>query len=137
MIMNRTADRRAPKNEAGFTLIEAMAAMLFMAIVVPIAIEGLVVANKTGIVAERKRVAVRLADFKLNEIVIEDLWLDAETDGDFGEEWPNYTWTMENGAWDSDTMEMVTVEVFYKVQGKEYSVRLSTLVDEYADDSSL
>jgi type II secretory pathway pseudopilin PulG len=50
-----------------FTLAEVLAALTFMAIVIPVAIEGLRVANRAGVVAQRKTVAARVAERVLNE----------------------------------------------------------------------
>ena len=124
---------RIGRSSAGFTLAEVLAAMLFMAIVIPAAVQGLMVANRAGVVAERKAVAARLADGLLTETVLTDGWQDSDDEGDFGEEWPDYRWILESDAWDEDTMQLVSVEVFHFAQGQEFSVRLSTVVEE-ADD---
>jgi type II secretory pathway pseudopilin PulG len=118
----------------GFTLAEVLAAMLFMAIVIPVAVQGLMIANRAGVVAERKSVAARLADSLLTEMVLADAWQDAEDDGDFGEDYPDYAWKLTSDAWEEDTMLLLTVEVFYAAQGRQYSVRVSTLVEEVSDD---
>src|SRR5215207_7041870 len=70
----RTA-RRAACGEAfgvrqssgAFTLAEVLAALAFMAIVIPVAVNGLRVANLAGQVGERKAVAARVAERVLNE----------------------------------------------------------------------
>src|ERR1700719_883538 len=59
---------------AGFTLIEMLAAMLFMAIVIPVALQGLRIASRAGTVAGRKGVAVQLAESKLNELIVTGQW---------------------------------------------------------------
>ncbi|MBN1866103.1 hypothetical protein JW916_02305 [Candidatus Sumerlaeota bacterium] len=112
----------------GFTFAEVLAAMLFVAIVIPVAIEGILVANRAGVVAERKRRAAELADLRLTRLIVEDGWREkSEQEGDFGDEWPGYRWALTTEAWMEDTMTVVKVEVFYKVQEREYSVALSTL----------
>ena len=126
--------RRTASTRSGFTLAEVLAAMLFMAIVIPVSVQGLLIANRAGVVAERKVVAARLADNLLTEMVITDAWQDAEDEGDFGDEWPDYRWALETEAWEADTMLLLTVEVFYPAQGAEFSVRLSTIVEELEDD---
>ena len=55
---------------AGFTLVEVLAALAFMAIVIPVAVDGLRVANQAGQVGQRKAVAARIAERVLNEMVI-------------------------------------------------------------------
>lgn len=121
---------RRARNESGFTLVETLAAMLFMAIVIPVTLQGILTANRVGVVAERKRVAARLADRILTEMVITEDWRDGNAEGDFGEDWPNYTWTLEDEAWDVDTMRVLSVRVRYTVQERSYEVELSTLVPE-------
>src|SRR5882762_4963509 len=51
---------------AGFTLAEVLAALLFMAIVIPVAVQGLHIASRAGSVSERKAVGARIAERKLN-----------------------------------------------------------------------
>ncbi len=121
----RPCRRRA--NAKGFTLAETLAATMALAIVVPMAMEALSLAHRAGVVADRQRIAVRLADNLLTEIVETDQWRDLDSNGDFGAEYPGYRWECEKGDWETDTMRQVTVSVFYVVQGREYSVRLSTL----------
>lgn len=117
----------------GFTFVEVLAAMLFMAILVPIIVQGLVIANRAGVVAERKRIASQLADRMLADMMITGDWQNGEQSGDFGEEWPDYSWILGTQAWDLDTMRVVTLQVLYHVQGKEYIVSLSTLAPEEAE----
>ena len=104
--------------------------MIFMAIVIPVVIHALTVANRAGVVADRKRVAAQLANRWLNEWVVTDDWRDADSEGDFGEDWPGYRWILENEVWEDDTMRKVTVTVLFEVQHQEHRVNLSTLVEE-------
>ena len=62
--------RAVSRARAAFTLAEVLAALAFMAIVIPVAMEGLRVANQAGQVGERKAVAARIADRVLNERVL-------------------------------------------------------------------
>ncbi len=118
------------RGNRGFTFVETLAAMLFMAIVIPVAVRGVMLANRAGIVAERTRVAAQLGDSLLTETVVTEGWRDGDQEGDFGEEWSGYRWVLEDGAWDEDTMRVISVEVLFEVQDAEYAVRLSTLVEE-------
>ena len=76
----------------GFTFAEVLAAMVFVGIVIPVAVHGILVANRVGEVAYHKRVAVKLAEGLLNELIITGDWADSEDEGDFGEDWTGYTW---------------------------------------------
>ena len=50
------------RRRAAFTLAEVLAALLFMAIVIPVALEGLRIASLAGQVGERKAAAARVAE---------------------------------------------------------------------------
>ena len=122
--------------QRGFTFVEILAAMLFMAIVVPVTVEGIMIANRAGVAAERKRVAVGLADMLLTEKVVTEEWRDGEQQGDFGEDWPEYNWVLRNETWEEDGMRLISVEVQFQVQGRDYSVSLSTLVEEEEEEAA-
>lgn len=103
--------------------------MLFMAIVIPVTIEGLTIANRAGMVAERKRVAAQLADSMLTETVVTGQWRTGDQAGNFGEDHPGFRWELKSTGWTEEAMRLVTVWVWFKVQEKDYEVHLSTLVD--------
>ena len=48
--------------------------MVFMAILIPVVMQGLSLANRASVFAERKRMAAFLAHGKLNEIVSTESW---------------------------------------------------------------
>jgi len=110
-----------------FTFVEVLAAMLFMAIVIPVALRGLMLSNMVGERAARKRLAAELAVEKLNEAVITRSWADGDQQGDFGDDEPGFTWRVTSADWPEDTMTVVTVEIAYTVQDHEFIERLSTL----------
>lgn len=114
----------------GFTFVEILAAMLFMAIVIPTTIEGIISANRMGRVAERKRVAAQLADWKMTEALAEDSWEGGGSAGDFGEDYPGYSYNLRLTDWSEDSMGLLVIDVSFTVQGKTYTVTLSTLVDK-------
>jgi len=120
-------DRRATR--AGFTLAEVLAALMFMAIVIPVALQGLSIASRAGEVAERKREAVRVAERVLNETVATTNWNQSAQSGVIQELDREYRWTLRNGRWTESTMQLLTVEVTFPVKGQDYAVQLSTLVE--------
>lgn len=118
------------RRESGFTLAEVLAALVFLAVVIPVALQGLRVASRAGSVAERKAVAVRLAERKLNELVVTGEWQSAAASGTLQEGWQTYDWELESESWAEDgAMRVLTVRVVVPVQGQDYDVRVSTLVD--------
>ena len=115
---------------AGFTLAEVLAAMLFMAIVIPVAVQGLRIASRAGVVSERKALAVRLAESKLNELIVTHQWQSASQKGTIQEGFRSYSWQLQSEPWSEDgAMRLLTVHVTVPVQGEDYDVQVSTLVD--------
>jgi type II secretory pathway pseudopilin PulG len=119
--------------EAGFTLAEALAALTFMAILVPVAIEGLHVASRAGEVAARKSEAAVVAESVLNEAVVTTNSLQNGQSGTVRQGVHEFHWTIRNDPWNQDAalsnMRLLAVQVDYTVQGRKYDVHLSTLVD--------
>jgi type II secretory pathway pseudopilin PulG len=143
---------------SAFTLVEVLAALLFMGIVIPVAVEALQIANRAGQVAQRKTEAVRVGERILNENIITTNANAAGQSGTVFEGYRQFRWTLRDEPWSQGTtnqivssasmgqgangqpqvnqftanqiqMELLTVEVTYAVQGQDYSVRLSTLVN--------
>src|SRR5688572_19889922 len=115
---------------AGFTLAEVLAALLFMAIVIPVAMQGLQIASRAGSVSERKAVGARVAENKLNELIVTGQWQSAAQRGTVQEGFQNYSWRLQAEPWREDgAMRLVTVHVTVPVQGQDYDVQVSTLVD--------
>jgi hypothetical protein len=119
----------ARKCVAGFTLAEVLAALVFMAIVIPVAMEAIRIANLAGQVGTRKTAAARVAERVLNEVLITTQFQGVSQSGVINEGEQQYRWTMRSEPWTQDAMLLVSVEVVFVVQGRDYDVRLSTLVD--------
>jgi len=132
-----TANRT--RNRAAFTLAEVLAAMLFLAIVIPVAVEALHVSSLAGEVAARKGAAARIADRVLNESLVTTNWTGSAQNGTVSEGAIDYRWTLSAQNWPQAqtqsplnsmiSMEMLTAEVAFQAQGKDYTVKLSTLAN--------
>jgi Tfp pilus assembly protein PilV len=126
----RASARVAELTAAGFTLAEVLAAMLFLAIVIPVAMQGLQIASRAGVVSERKALAARLAESKLNELVVTRQWESSAQKGTIYEGLQSYAWELLSEPWSEDgAMRLLTVQVTVPVQGQDYPVEVSTLVD--------
>jgi type II secretory pathway pseudopilin PulG len=123
-----TSNTRVARRPGAFTLAEVLAAMTFMAIVIPAAIEGMHIANRAGVVAQRKAVATRVAERVLNEALLGSQSQGSARNGVVQEGAIEFRWTVRHSIWPEDAMRVVTAEVLYLVQGQEHDVRLSTLV---------
>ena len=120
---------RVTRHVAGFTLAEVLAALLFLAIVIPTAVEVLHLASLAGEVAARKSEAARVADRVLNESVVTTNWSGGIQSGTVTEGILDFRWKLTTASWPQDTMQLLTAEVSYSAQGRDYTVRLSTLAN--------
>ena len=144
---------------AGFTLAEVLAALLFMAIVIPVAVQGLQIANRAGEVAQRKSQAARIAERVLVENIATTNWNQSSQGGTIYEGTREFQWTMRNEPWNQNltnqvpaettsmgqitagqpavtatassqtTLNLLSVEVTYTVQNRPYTMRVSTLIN--------
>jgi len=117
-----------PRGVDAFTLAEVLAALVFMAIVIPVAVQGLQIASRAGAVAERKREAARVAERVLNESIVTTNYFQAVSSGTLLEAEREYRWTLRTEAWTESVMQLLSVEVTFPVQGQDYTVPMSTLV---------
>ncbi|HLP78834.1 MAG TPA: type II secretion system protein [Candidatus Paceibacterota bacterium] len=114
--------------ESAFTLAEVLAAMLFMAIVIPVAMEALHIASVAGEVGVRKAEAARVADRILNGNIVTTNWTQSSLSGTTVENGHEFQWTLKNQLWPADsTMQLLSAEVNFSASGRQYSVRLNTL----------
>ncbi len=125
----RTRPNSVPRpGVEAFTLAEVLAALVFMAIVIPVAVQGLQIAGRAGAVAERKREAARVAERVLNESIVTTNYFQAVASGTVLEAGREYRWTLRTEAWTESTMQLLSVAVTFPVQGRDYTVPMSTLV---------
>src|SRR3982751_5046259 len=100
--------RCAKRGCAGFTLAEALAALAFMAIVIPVAVQGLKVANLSGQVAQRKGAAMRAAERVLNETMVTTNWVKSSQSGTIEAGNRQFRWEVRNEPWIQEPMKLVS-----------------------------
>jgi hypothetical protein len=127
-IKRRSASPRG-RGVNAFTLAEVLAALLFMAIVIPVALQAMRVAGRAGALAERKREAARVAERILNESIVTTNWNSSALSGTIMEADREYRWQLRNESWSESDMRLLSVEVDFPVQGEDYSVKMSTLAN--------
>ncbi len=133
-----TPNRTSPR--AAFTLAEVLAAMLFLAIVIPVAVEALHTSSLAGEVAARKGAAARIADRILNESLVTTNWTSGMQSGTVSEGALDFKWTLTTQTWPPGPvqtltpqsgppvpMQILSVTVNFPAQGRDYSVTLNTL----------
>ena len=70
-----------------------------------------------------------LADRVLNELVTTGQWQRSTQNGTAQEGVQEFRWTVRLEPWNQGALRLMTVQVFFLVQGEEHDVRLSTIVD--------
>jgi len=123
-----------PPNKA-FTLVEVLAALLMMAIIVPIAMQGMGVVSRAAVLGQHKTTVMRVAERVLNEqlsVVAEGQPIPTSASGTQADGDTNYAWTMQTTPWARDSMTQMTVRITFIVQGNSYEMSLSTLFDPNA-----
>jgi type II secretory pathway pseudopilin PulG len=126
--MNRRI-ANARNTRAAFTLVELLAALAFMAVLLPVVMHGIAIANRAGQVAQRKAIAARIADRVLAEYVVNSQATRSAQRGVVEEGPYEFRWNISVEGWrDDNNMRVATAEVTYPVQGQQFSVATSTLI---------
>jgi hypothetical protein len=127
-----TRSHTARLAEGAFTLAEVLAALMFMAVVIPVALEALSIASRAGEVSVRKGEAMLVAERVLNESLVTTNWASLQN-GTVRQGLRDFRYTLQNVPWNEDqyqsSLRLLSVQVVYTAQGREYNVNLSTLVD--------
>jgi len=112
---------------AGFTLVEVLASLVLVALVIPAAMGGIALAIGLGGTAEKQTEAAILGAGKLAELTATGDWLDGEAEGDFGDEWPDYSWQLAVAYWEELEVSQLDLTVTWISRGRERTTTLSTL----------
>ncbi|MGB0582626.1 MAG: type II secretion system protein [Limisphaerales bacterium] len=113
-----------------FTFAEVLAAMFFMGLVIPVAMQAIKISSDAGSMAKRKSVAVQLGDALLQELAITDTWRSGNQSGQFEAPYENYQWQIRNETWHQQGMTQLSLKVEYKVRERAHTIVLTTLVPE-------
>lgn len=121
-------NRMLVRQRKGFTLIEALIAMTLLAVILPVAMQGISAAISLSTEARRRSEAATLARWKLDELVTTRVWISSQGSSRFEEPWSDYHWTLTAEDWQSGLMTQLTVEVTWTARQKQQSVSMTTLV---------
>ena len=134
---DENARRRHVRMRGGvsaFTLVEVLAALLLVAIVLPVVMQGISLATGAASSAKRRTQAASLAQSKLGELVATENWRTGVLSGRFdafdGDDAAQYGWRGDLTAWTEPYVKQLQVHVTWTAPGGEDSVTLSTLVYE-------
>lgn len=121
---------------SAFTLVEVLAALALMAIIIPVAMQGVQIASRAGTLGERKATAMRIAESVLNELVVTGQLIQSSASGSVTQNGLTFPWSAKSETWTEDAMNVVTVHVTFTLQGNSYEVSASTLYDPATGGSS-
>lgn len=141
--------RHAAKRRAGFTLAEVLVALGLIAVITPVVARGLQLASRAGELAQRKVLAMRVAERVLNETIITGQWNGAGQTGTEQAGAIPLRWTIRNEPWNAlgnvtsvntanginqsfvnaNNLHLLSVDVSFPAQGQTYAVHLSTVID--------
>jgi general secretion pathway protein I len=115
-----------------FTLVEVLVALLVTAVVIPVALRALLTVAALGEAAAYRSHAADLADLKLRELVATAAWADADESGDFGEDYPGYTWELVTDTWTEGeiALRQLDLTVHGPARAGQTEITLTTLVPE-------
>ncbi len=111
----------------GFTLVEVLVSLALVGAILPAAMAGVALAMGLGSASLHRTQAAALARTRLAEVTATGDWQEGGDDGDFGEDWPNYSWQMQVDDWEEPGLKEVTVAVTWTARGKKRSVTMATL----------
>ena len=121
--------------QKGFTLIEALAALMLVAVVLPFAIRGISMSAQGAAATDQRATAMMLAQTQLEEAMLAEAWKFGDSEGAFdeiyGPESERYTWSLTVEEWINTNFRELTLTVTWTSAGQEKKVDLKTVV--YAD----
>jgi type II secretory pathway pseudopilin PulG len=120
---------RSP-GKSGFTLVEILATFVLMAIILPVAMNGISMAGKLASQARHRVEAATLAQEMLNDLVLTGDYEDGDQEGDVEGDIIEFSWSLKVLDYEEeDSMQQLDLSVTWEDAGSgENTVVLSTLV---------
>lgn len=118
------------ENDRGFTLVEILATFVLMAIILPVAMNGISMASKLANKAKHRVAAGALAEQMLSEFVLSGDYEDGDQEGEVSSGNADFVWQLAVLDWEEeDSMQQLDMSVTWEdAGGREDTVLLSTLV---------
>ena len=121
--------RIRPTFRRGFTLIEALAAIAVMMVVIPVVLEGFILANDIAMNARQMADATALAQGQMERIIATGDWQNGSSNGEETVQNVRYQWDAllsDFGA--EQNVQTLTLTVRWERRTTERSVQLTTIV---------
>ena len=123
---------RTTKRSGGFTLVEALASLMLLAVVLPFVVRGVNLSARSAADYDRKATAMMLAQTMMEEAILTEAWQFGDSAGEFddslGTDSERYTWSLTSSDWQSSDYLELTLTVFWESGSEQKSVQLKTVV---------
>jgi type II secretory pathway pseudopilin PulG len=121
--------RRLGYSRRGFTLVEALAAIAVMMIIIPVVLQGFVLADSIAKVTKQTSDATVLAQSQMERIIATEDWMSGSTGGDETIEPIRYHWDAILSDYNGQQgLQTLKVTVTWDWHGRVRTVELATLV---------
>ncbi len=119
----------------GFTLLEVLAALLLVAIVLPVVMGAIDTSTHIGGLAHDRAEAALLAENKLNEVLLDQSWQFGDASGAFGDDTDDpaakrYIWDLHVEQWQDPTVRMLTLTIHWERRGRLQTLTFTTAVHD-------
>ncbi len=117
----------------GFTLVEALIAIVLVAAVLPVALAAISHVTQSVSRLQKQAIAQRLADSRLATWLLDGSWQTAPASGDFtpgtdGDDVVGFHWQITVSAWRDPTVQQLHLTVSWDPPAPANVVSLDTLV---------
>ncbi|WP_186804650.1 type II secretion system protein [Limihaloglobus sulfuriphilus] len=117
-------------NQCGFTLVEVMAAMLLIALIMPVAMKGVSLAVSLGSQTRNRLTALELAENALAQAVLEQSWQGGESAGNQRRFNVEYSWQITAAEQGIENVKLIEVVVEWQRRNVTQELKLSRLFYE-------
>ena len=117
----------------GFTFIELLVTVALLGIIMPVAMRSISVCTRLGGQSRRQMEAASLAKTKLSELIVTGDWENGNQQGEFEDDWSEYTWSATVTNWTDSLVRQIELTVSWQSLGRKCEVTLSTLM--YPEES--
>ena len=136
-VSGRTSNHSARSSRA-FTLLEVLAALLLVAVVLPVLMGAINTATHLGGLASDRARAAMLAENRLNEIILDESWQFGDAVGEFttdidGPDAARYLWELHVEQWLDPSVRKLTMTVHWERRGRPQTITLTTAVQHGGD----
>jgi len=123
-------DEQIWRCDRGFTLVEILVTFVLIALIIPVAMEGISLATRLGIKSKQELKAGTLAETKLAEFLLSGDWSGGDQSGQFEGDDSVFKWSLETTDWEEqDSMKELNLSVGWTgSSGADHKVELSTVV---------